>query len=269
MTACSPRKKKADEAIEKYRTAMTKEGDTILGESVHYVLQPQASFVLIDQSNGYVKAPERRPRAERSQPFLNRATNTLRQPGSTFKVITSFAPAIDTCGATLGSVYYDAPYTMGTKTFRNWYSSKGYMGYSTIRDGIVYSMNIVAVRCMIETVTPQLGVECREKPRDHLLTDSDITPLPLLGGITKGVSNLELTDAFAAIANGGIYTKPVFFTQILDHNGKVLLENEPETKRVLKDSTAFLLTDAMAQSMESSRMFALLRSQLKLHQCGG
>ena len=145
---------------------------------------------------------------------------------------------------------------MGTKTFRNWYSSKGYMGYSTIRDGIVYSMNIVAVRCMIETVTPQLGVEYARNLGITSLTDSDYNASTALGGITKGVSNLELTDAFAAIANGGIYTKPVFFTQILDHSGKVLLENEPETKRVLKDSTAFLLTDAMAQSMESSRMFA-------------
>ena len=145
---------------------------------------------------------------------------------------------------------------MGTKAFRNWYSSKGYMGYSTIRDGIVYSMNIVAVRCMIETVTPQLGVEYARNLGITSLTDSDYNASTALGGITKGVSNLELTDAFAAIANGGIYTKPVFFTQILDHSGKVLLENEPETKRVLKDSTAFLLTDAMAQSMESSRMFA-------------
>ena len=75
------------------------------------------------------------------------------------------------------------------------------------------------------------------------------------GGITKGVSNLELTAAYATIANQGIYTKPRFFTQILDHNGKVLLDNTPETKRVLKDSTAFLLTDAMSQSMESSRMY--------------
>ena len=241
---------------EKYRTAMTKEGDTILGESVHYVLQPQASFVLIDQSNGYVKALSGGRGQKEVSRSLNRATNTLRQPGSTFKVITSFAPAIDTCGATLGSVYYDAPYTMGTKTFRNWYSSKGYMGYSTIRDGIVYSMNIVAVRCMIETVTPQLGVEYARNLGITSLTDSDYNASTALGGITKGVSNLELTDAFAAIANGGIYTKPVFFTQILDHSGKVLLENEPETKRVLKDSTAFLLTDAMAQSMESSRMFA-------------
>lgn len=122
---------------------------------------------------------------------LNRATNTLRQPGSTFKVITSFAPAIDTCGATLGSVYYDGPYTMGTKAFRNWYSSKGYMGYSTIRDGIVYSMNIVAVRCMMETVTPQLGVEYARNLGITSLTDTDYNASTALGGITKGVSNLN------------------------------------------------------------------------------
>ena len=61
-----------------------------------------------------------------------------------------------------------------------------------------------------------------------------------LGGITKGVTNLELTSAFASIANGGLYTKPVFFTKILDHDGKLLIDNEPETHRVLKDSTAFL-----------------------------
>ena len=144
---------------------------------------------------------------------------------------------------------------MGTKTFRNWYSSKGYMGYSTIRDGIVYSMNIVAVRCMIETVTPQLGVEYA-KPQDHLLTDSDYNASTALGGITKGVSNLELTDAFAAIANGGIYTKPVFFTQILDTTEKFFWRMSRRQNVFSKDSTAFLLTDAMAQSMESSRMFA-------------
>ena len=77
-----------------------------------------------------------------------------------FKVITSFAPAIDTCGATLGTVYYDAPYTIGTKSFRNWWGeSRGFTGYSSIREGIIYSMNIVAVRVLMETVTPQLGVE--------------------------------------------------------------------------------------------------------------
>ena len=95
-------KEKADKAIAKYKAAVTKDGDTVLGESVHYVLQPQASFVLIDQSSGYVKALSGGRGQKEVSRSLNRATNTLRQPGSTFKVITSFAPAIDTCGATLG-----------------------------------------------------------------------------------------------------------------------------------------------------------------------
>ena len=248
-------KEEADEAISLYKDAMVKEGDTILGEGIHYVLQPQISFVLMDQATGEVKAISGGRGTKEVSRSLNRATETLRQPGSTFKVITSFAPAIDACGANLSTVYYDAPFTVGTKTFRNWYSSKGYMGYSTIRDGIVYSMNIVAVRCMMETVTPQLGVEYARNFGITSMTDTDYNAATALGGITKGVSNLELTAAYATIANQGIYTKPRFFTQILDHNGKVLLDNTPETKRVLKDSTAFLLTDAMSQSMESSRMY--------------
>ena len=248
-------KEEADEAISLYKDAMIKEGDTILGEVIHYVLQPQISFVLMDQATGEVKAISGGRGTKEVSRSLNRATETLRQPGSTFKVITSFAPAIDACGANLSTVYYDAPFTVGTKTFRNWYSSKGYMGYSTIRDGIVYSMNIVAVRCMMETVTPQLGVEYARNFGITSMTDTDYNAATALGGITKGVSNMELTAAYATIANQGIYTKPRFFTQILDHNGKVLLDNTPETKRVLKDSTAFLLTDAMSQSMESSRMY--------------
>ena len=249
-------KEEADAAIAAYKSAMTKEGDTVLGEVVYYILQPQVSFVLMDQHTGYVKAVNGGRGTKEISLSLNRATNTLRQPGSTFKVLTAFAPALDTCGATLSTVYYDAPYTVGQKTFRNWYAKKGYMGYSTIRDGIVYSMNIVAVRCMMETVTPQLGVEYARNFGITSLTETDYNAATALGGITKGVSNLELTGAYAAIANGGIYTKPVFFTKILDDNGKVLLENEPQTKRVLKDSTAFLLTDALAESMESSRMYA-------------
>ena len=116
-------------------------------------------------------------------------------------------------------------------------------------------MNIVAVRCLMETVTPQLGVEYAENMGITSLTKDDLGAATALGGITKGVSNLELTTAYAAIANGGVYTKPRFFTKILDHNGKVLIDNEPETKQVLKDSTAFLLTDAMSESMKSNRKF--------------
>ncbi|MFR3727950.1 transglycosylase domain-containing protein [Lacrimispora sp.] len=241
--------------IDGYKAELIKDGDTILGESLHKTLEPQASFVIMDQRTGEVKAISGGRGQKTASLTLNRATNTFRQPGSTFKVLTAFAPAIDTSGATLGTVYYDSVYRVGKKTFSNWYSS-GYQGYSSIRDGIVYSMNIVAVRCLMETVTPQLGVEYAKNFGISSLTDTDYNPALALGGITKGVSNLELTGAFATIANGGVYTKPVFFTKILDHDGNVLIENKPDTHRVLKDSTAFLLTDAMADSMKSSRKFS-------------
>ena len=60
--------------------------------------------------------------------FPRTGPNTPAPAGSTFKVLTAFAPALDTCGATPSTVYYDAPYTVGQKTFRNWYAKKGYMG---------------------------------------------------------------------------------------------------------------------------------------------
>lgn len=242
--------------IENYKAYLIQEGDSIIGERLTITLQPQVSFVIMDQATGEVKAISGGRGNKTASLTLNRATNTLRQPGSTFKVITAFAPALDTCGDTLGSVYYDTVYTIGNKTFTNWFSKQGFMGYSSIRDGIIYSMNIVAVRSYMETVTPQLGVEYAEKFGISTLTSTDMNAATALGGLTDGVSNLELTGSYAAIANGGVYQKPIFFTKIIDHNGKVLIDNKPETHRVLKDSTAFLLTDAMAASMESNRKFA-------------
>ena len=67
----------------------------------------------------------------------------------------------------------------------------------------------------------------------------------VLGGITDGVSVLELTAAYATIANGGVYQEPIFYTKVLDHDGEVLFDNTSESRRVLKETTAFLLTDMM------------------------
>ena len=242
-------------AIDDYKAYVVKDGDTIIGESSALVLQPQASFVLIEQSTGYVRAISGGRGEKKASRTLNRATNVTRQPGSTFKVVSSFAPALDTCGATLGTVYYDAPYTVGSKSFRNWWGSD-YKGYHNIREGIMYSMNIIALRCMADTVTPQLGIEYAEKMGISTLVSSDMNLSASLGGLTNGVTNLELTNAFASIANGGVYTEPVFFTKILDRNGKVLIDNTPETKQALKDSTAFLLTDAMTDTMQSNVLYS-------------
>lgn len=227
------------------------------GETFHTILEPQISFVLIEQKTGEVKAINGGRGEKLTSRSLNRATNVTRQPGSTFKVLAAFGPAIDAKNATLATVYYDAPYSIGKKEFSNWYEKQGYLGWSNIREGIIYSMNIVAVKAFMETVTPKVGLEYAKNLGITTLTDADYVPAAALGGLTNGVSNLELTGAFSAIGNGGMFKKPIFFTKIVDHNGKTLIDNtDNEGKRVLKDSTSFLLTDAMAASMEANRKFS-------------
>lgn len=239
----------AKAAAEQYRDAILTIGDEVLGEKINTILEPQVSFVLIDQKTGFVKAISGGRGKKTASLSLNRATGTYRQPGSTFKVVTAFAPAIEECGATLATTYYDSVYTIGTKTFKNWYSG-GYAGWSTIREGIIYSMNIVAVRCLVETVTPEKGADFARKLGITSLTDTDYNPALALGGITKGVSNIELTGAYASIANGGKFNSPKLFSKILDHNGRIIIDySDPNPTRVMKDTTAWLLTDAMKDSM--------------------
>ncbi|MDY2627733.1 MAG: transglycosylase domain-containing protein [Lachnospiraceae bacterium] len=230
--------------------------------SINYTLQPQVSFVIMDQSNGHVLGIAGGRGEKTSDLSLNRATNTTRQPGSLFKVLAGFTPALDTCGDTLSTVYYDGPYSVGEKEFSNYWSS-GYTGYSSIRQSIVYSMNIVSVKCLNETVTPALAFEYLEnygfttlvesRTDSNGKTYSDINASLSLGGLTDGVTNLETTAAYAAIANGGTYTEPVFYTRILDSDGNIVIDNTPDTHTVMKKTTAYLLTDAMEEVMDGKR----------------
>ena len=242
--------------VEQYKAELVRDTDKELGEQFFTTLEPQVSFVLMDPHTGQVKAISGGRGEKRYSLSLNRATGTLRQPGSTFKLITSFAPAIDLYGATLATPFYDTAYTIGNKTFKNWYSS-GFLGYQTIRDGIIYSLNIIAVRCLMEQLNPHEGRLYAENLGITSLLDSDENPALALGGITNGVTNLELTQAFATIANGGQFNKAKFFTKILDQEGNVLIDTtEDQPRQAMKATTAFLLTDAMKQSMLPNRAYA-------------
>ncbi|MCI8517981.1 MAG: penicillin-binding protein [Hungatella sp.] len=240
--------------VEQFKDYVTEAGDRVEGENLAVVAQPQVSFVLMDQYTGQVLAVNGGRGEKKASRTLNRATGSLRQPGSVFKVLTAFAPALDGKNATLATVYYDEPYRWDKKEFRNWYGR--YYGYSTVREAITYSMNIPAVRCMMETVSPQMGVWYARNLGITTLSEQDYNPSTALGGITDGVTNLELTAAFGAIGAKGVYTKPVFFTKVLDHDGNLLLENVQESHQALKPETAFLLTDAMRDVMNGSSKFA-------------
>lgn len=235
----------AGAAIEAYKEEIMEPGDTIVegGEYVNYTIQPQAALTVIDQSTGEVKAIVGGRGDKVANRTLNRATDSTRQPGSTFKVLAAYAPALDGAGMTLASVEDDAPYTYANGTsLRNY--DKRYRGFTDFRTAITYSINVVTVKCLTD-IGIDNGYSYLEDFGFTTLTDSDRVQSLALGGLTKGVTNLELTAAYATIANQGVYTKPRFYTKILDHNGDVLIDNTPQTNSVLKDTTAWLLTDAM------------------------
>ncbi len=248
-------KKEAQKRVKKFKNAMVEDGDTILGENTSLIIQPQSSLVIMDQSNGQVVALVGGRGEKTGNRTLNRATNTARQPGSTFKILSAYLPALDSAGMTLASVIDDAPYKYpdSNKYVNNW-NRETYEGLTTLRDAITNSMNIVTVKTLAK-VTPQVGFDYLKKIGFTTMVDSrtsdngkvysDINLSMALGGITDGVTNLELTAAYAAIANGGVYIKPSFYTKILDHDNKVLLKNNPTEQQVMKESTAFLLTSAM------------------------
>ena len=237
-------------AIEQYTQDVLEEGDTLLEDTITYTitLQPQVAITIIDQSTGEVKALVGGRGDKSGNRTWNRATDTLRQPGSTFKIIGAYAPALDSGLKTLASVQNDAPYTIGTKTYKNY--NDVYRGYTNIRTAITNSINIVTVKTL-QDIGVNLGYEYAEKFGFSTLCEGDKNTGLCLGGLTNGVSNLELTAAYAAIANEGEYLEPKFYTIVYDHDGNVLLDRTEiqESHRVLKETTAWLLTSAMEDVM--------------------
>ncbi|MGN0299040.1 MAG: transglycosylase domain-containing protein [Lachnospiraceae bacterium] len=237
--------------IDEFKESVLEDGDTIVSEVLNTTLQPQTSFIVIENGTGYVSAISGGRGEKTASRVLNRATDSTRQPGSAFKTLAVYAPAIDTCGATLATTYYDSEYSYNSHNFVNWWGSE-YLGYCNIRQALAASMNIIAVKCLMNTVSPSLGITYLQNFGITTLTSSDNVPSLALGGITYGVTNLELTAAYATIENQGVYVEPTFYTKVLDHNGKVLLNNEPETRTVLRESTAALLTDALISTVDNT-----------------
>ncbi len=222
--------------------------EKILLEKTNFSSQPQASMVIIDYKNGFVRAISAGRDEKLVNRGFNRATNAIRQPGSVFKILSTFAPGIDMGVLTPATVIDDVPFSKGNYSPKNWYS--GYRGLSTIREAITDSMNVVTVKAM-----DMIGVDaCYQYLLNFGFTtlENDNHLATSLGGLTKGVTELELTQSFATIANGGKYIEPKFYTTVLDRHGKVLLDaNERKPVQVLKETSAFLLTDMMKDVVSS------------------
>ncbi len=244
-----PSRKEARQAYRDYRKIVTKGGRIPEGgEHVVYTLQPQAAMTIIDQQNGRVRAIVGGREEGKGERTINRAKDLTRQPGETLGILSTYAPALDSGGMTLATVEDDAPlkYQDGEAVKD---MGKSYRGFTTIRSGIADSVNVVAVKALTDIGTG-LGYQYVKDFGINTLREGDDNQRLALGEITSGVKNIELTAAYAAIANGGIYNKPVFYTSVEDTSGERILDTtRRQGKRVIKKTSAWLLTSAMEEAV--------------------
>ena len=203
----------------------------------------EISIVMTDVSSGAVQAIVGSSQKKTESLVYNRATEALRQPGSTIKIVGEYAALLDQQEATLGTVIADEPYEYsdGTK-LSNSYGT--FYGMISLRDAIKTSSNVVALKAY-QMAGEEKVFEYLEKFGITTLDEQDRNEAVSIGGTYNGVSNLEMTGAYNAIANDGCYIRPYFYTQITDRNGNVILENKNDSEQIIKKSTAQLLTSAM------------------------
>lgn len=245
--------------VEEWKATIAREGDTY-DERITITPQPQSSITIMDQKTGQIKAMVGGRGEKASSLGLNRAyQGSKRQPGSTFKILAAYAPALDSCDKTLATTIDDEPYTLKNgQVLRN--ANNQYGGTTTLREGIKRSINVVAVK-LSDEITQELGYEycqkfgistlVKNKTINGKVFDDSTSQTLALGGITEGVYNYEMCAAYATIANGGEYNKPTLYSKVVDHDGNVLLDGTGESHTVLKDSTAYLLTSAMEDVVNS------------------
>ena len=212
----------------------------------------QSAMVIIDYHIGQVKALS--GGRDKDYAGVNRATNIVRQPGSTFQILASYAPAIDMGLINADSIVIDEPFSVDGFEPQNWWGNS-HKGEMTVRQAVAQSANVIAVKIATEAgidncfdyleifhFTTLTGAD---GDTINGMTFTDKTPALVLGGLTHGVTLFEQTAAYSAIANDGVFITPILYTRVYNNEGKELLWKEPPSHQVLTKDTANSLTDIM------------------------
>ncbi len=227
--------------------------------------QLQSAITVVDNNTGAVVALSGGIGEKAGSRNYVRATQAHRQPGSSIKPISVYAPALDLGIITPNSVVADTPFSLlsGSIWPSNAYS--GYKGNMTIRNAVIISSNTVAVKVLNE-VTPDYSFDFLVNKlgfsTDSLIaarvasngkTETDIALAPLaLGGLTNGATTEEMAAAFAVFPRNGEYIKPYLYTKVLDGDGNVVLENTSASEAVIKQSTAYYINSMLHDVVNTS-----------------
>ena len=208
----------------------------------------QAGMVIIDNQTNQVVAVGG-SLGEQKTTGWNRGTQLTRQTGSSMKPLADIVPGLQEKVITAATIYDDA-----ITDFGGGYKPKDYnnpKGYINIRSCIRTSQNIPMVKVMME-LTPKKSIEYLKKMGITTLDDTkDANPALSIGGLSKGISPLEMAGAYASIANDGVYTKPIFFTKVVDSSGNTVLTANQEKTRVISEQNAYLTRSIVSEPTKS------------------
>ena len=230
---------KKDKYIWKSKTEVDEDGNAV---------RAQTAIVLLDHKTGYVMATVGGIGEKTTAFGQNRATQSVRQTGSSMKPLAVVAPGIEQGIITAATAYDDIP-SGNLSSYHNYgYSNKGLL---TIRYAIAYSQNIPMLKSM-QLLTPEKSFEFLESLGISTLdSEKDKTLSLALGGLTYGVSPLEMAGAYATIANDGQYIEPTFYTKVVDADGETILTTHQETRSVMSSASAYVLKEILTEPVRS------------------
>lgn len=200
--------------------------------------QPQSAIVSIDPKTGHILAMV----GGRGQDSFNRASMAVRQPGSAFKPFV-YLTALQH-DMTPDTTMNDQPVTYGNWSPKN--AGGSYSGTMTLSDALAHSVNTIAVQLADQVGTKNIIANAKKMGITTLDAKDDNLAMAL-GGLTKGVTPLEMASAYGTFANKGVHVKPTAIVKILDRNGNVLedastLEKEETKTRVMSEREAYEMT---------------------------
>ena len=218
----------------------------------------QSNITVIDNATGNVAAIVGRFGDKTLNRGSNFANDGHRQPGSSFKPLAVYSPAIEFGKISPITVLDDYPYQiMGGKAWPLNSGSSRYSGHVAIPEALRRSLNTIAVRIMSDLISPEESfhfvqdryhIDLEEGRMVNGELKTDITVSLALGGLTDGVNTRDMAEAYATFPNGGIYTTSRTFTkvtQLVDGQEVLLLDNSLKQEEAIKPTTAYYMNSML------------------------
>ena len=210
----------------------------------------QSGMVIIDNKTGYVIGCMGGLGTDVDATGYNRAIQAPRQTGSAIKPLANVIPGLEEGVITAATVYDDR-----RADFGGGYAPRNvanYRGLTTVRKSIEVSSNVVNMK-ILSNVGPSKAIKyLQDMGLSHVNPDLDNNLALSIGGMSEGATPLEMAAAYEAIANGGEYTEPTFYTKVEDSNGNVILESKQEKRRVMEETTAYITADILKDVVTGS-----------------